>query len=204
MIYNKLTLRTVKKKRIMTTKEIANELNGIEYGDIISNRILEAAKENNLIIVHGYSDDILSIHGAINDECPAYDGGSFCVENGKLSSEGHTLVTGEWCPASLNASWLVTANKPHDTFDIMEDGELFCRGIVMSIADNNEPIKGLYGKYIIEKQDGTPIEDGAKYFVLRYDKDTHAVEALKAYCASISKQNPLLANDIYNDLGLEL
>ncbi|MEH2102548.1 MAG: hypothetical protein V7K76_22910 [Nostoc sp.] len=33
---------------------------------------------------------------------------------------------------------------------------------------------GLFGKYIIQKADGTPIDPSAQYFVLRPDTDTAA------------------------------
>lgn len=41
--------------------------------------------------------------------------------------------------------------------------------------------KGLFGKYKIEKANGTPLDENARYFVLRYDKDPAALIALKAY-----------------------
>ncbi len=44
--------------------------------------------------------------------------------------------------------------------------------------------KGLYGKYIIEKANGEPLDPEAKYFVLRYDKgtkDSAAKEAMWRY-----------------------
>lgn len=33
----------------------------------------------------------------------------------------------------------------------------------------------LYDKYIVTKADGSPMEPEAKYFVLRYDNDPHAL-----------------------------
>jgi hypothetical protein len=63
--------------------------------------------------------------------------------------------------------------------------------------------KGLYGKYIIQKSNGKPIDEKAQYFILRYDKCSHSRKALEAYCESISKENPMLANDLRIELGLE-
>jgi len=40
---------------------------------------------------------------------------------------------------------------------------------------------GLYGKYKIEKTDGSPIDPKALYFVLRLDTDKSARRALRAY-----------------------
>lgn len=58
--------------------------------------------------------------------------------------------------------------------------------------------KGLYGKYIIHKADGSPVDPKAKYFVLRLDKDPHAQKAELAYYDSILHENPKLAIDIIN------
>jgi hypothetical protein len=60
----------------------------------------------------------------------------------------------------------------------------------------NEIDKGLYGKYIVHKNDLTPIYD---CFVLRPDKDLSAVVALRAYAAAT--ENKKLAEDIYNWIG---
>lgn len=59
---------------------------------------------------------------------------------------------------------------------------------------------GLRQKYIITKVSGKPIDPKAKYFVLRYDEDPHAVAAIKAYIKSIRKENPELARDLKLEL----
>lgn len=41
--------------------------------------------------------------------------------------------------------------------------------------------QGLYGKYIVSKADGTPIDPSADYFVLRLDSDPAAREAALRY-----------------------
>ena len=56
--------------------------------------------------------------------------------------------------------------------------------------------KGLYGKYIIKKADGTPIDPNAQYFILRVDTDIHARRALRTYAKSIQDGNPELARDL--------
>ena len=40
--------------------------------------------------------------------------------------------------AFVNASvpaWTYMTDIPHATFDVMDDGELYCRGIVFALAD---------------------------------------------------------------------
>lgn len=59
---------------------------------------------------------------------------------------------------------------------------------------------GLRQKYIISKVSGNPVDPKAKYFVLRYDEDPHAVAAIKAYIKSIRRENLELARDLELEL----
>ncbi len=59
----------------------------------------------------------------------------------------------------------------------------------------NEP-KGLYGKYRIEKVDGTPVDPRAVYFTMRLDTDRHARVAIWAYIESCREDEPDLARDL--------
>ena len=55
-------------KKTLTKEQLAAQLDGIEYRDSISEEIWEAAKQNNLVIVHGASDDLIELIGAITEE----------------------------------------------------------------------------------------------------------------------------------------
>jgi len=55
---------------------------------------------------------------------------------------------------------------------------------------------GLFDKYEVIKKDGTT-DPYADYFVLRLDKDPHAIVAAKAYAESIKSENINLSMDIY-------
>lgn len=59
-------------------------------------------------------------------------------------------------------------------------------------------MKGWYGKYIIKKANGEPIDPHAQYFVLRIDTDPHARAALREYRDGLirSGENDLLMADI--------
>ena len=48
---------------------------------------------------------------------------------------------------------------------------------------DTDPTQGVYGKYIIQKADGTDVDSQACYFVLRLDKDPAARVAMRAYAA---------------------
>ncbi len=55
---------------------------------------------------------------------------------------------------------------------------------------------GLYGKYIIQKADGTPVDPKAVYFTLRLDTDPHARAAIRAYIENCREAQPELAGDL--------
>lgn len=69
----------------------------------------------------------------------------------------------------------------------------------MNEQDRN---RGWYGKYIIEKVDGTPIDPQAEYFVLRIDKDPAARIAAMAYAEAIRETAPQLSIDIIQKCNL--
>lgn len=54
--------------------------------------------------------------------------------------------------------------------------------------------KGIYGKYIIKKTDGSDIDPNACYFVLRLDSDAAAQDAARTYAEQTDNEE--LANDI--------
>jgi len=55
----------------LTKEELATMLDGCEYRGGVADEIIEAAKENNLVIIHGASDDLVELRGAIRDEVGA-------------------------------------------------------------------------------------------------------------------------------------
>jgi hypothetical protein len=56
--------------------------------------------------------------------------------------------------------------------------------------------RGLYGKYIVSKADGSPVAPKAYYLVLRLDADEDARAAALMYAAHVRKWNPKLAEGI--------
>jgi len=46
------------------------------------------------------------------------------------------VVTINWCEVN-GYPWTYETDLPHSTFDIMEDGETYCRGIVIDLKDLN-------------------------------------------------------------------
>lgn len=146
----------------MTKKELAAWLNGREYGDEITKEEAAAAKEAGLVVVFGYSDDNVELRGAIYDEVGASDGTTLRIcpegiladwphkhDEGWSESEaadyfrrkalGFRDIEAVWNSEQGEPAWTYRTDIPHATFDVMEDGELYCRGIVFSLSDLGLP-----------------------------------------------------------------
>jgi hypothetical protein len=144
-----------------TKEELATLLNNREYlnevpDDMDMGRI---AAENGLVIVFGASHDLCEFRGAINDEFGALEGATipidkygivinecdsdtcpYCAEIVKQAAK----IKAKWCDGEI--AWTFETDIPHATFDIIEDGEVFCRGIVFSLDDVDELQESRTGK----------------------------------------------------------
>lgn len=136
----------------MTAKELANLLNGREYGKEITKEEIKIAEESGLVIVFGASDDLMEFLGAICDEVGCYSGEVIHLdENGvypkfiesdvcencdffKAELAKKKSITATWCGGD-GYLWTYCTDIPHETFDILEDGEKYCWGIVLNIED---------------------------------------------------------------------
>jgi hypothetical protein len=137
----------------MNKEEMAARLTGRSYGEEVTCADEADAKASGLLIVFGASDDLLEFRGAFMDELGAYEGGSFRFHAGGALESWESLEKDDeeavrhWFAdkdksreivADWNAdgySWVIRCDVPHATFEILEDGEKFCRGIVLSVAD---------------------------------------------------------------------
>jgi len=130
----------------MTKEEFAALLNGREYLKEISISEIMAAKRSGLVVIFGASDDLIEIRGAVSDELTCYDEGeAFFTPAGLLQND----CDNDECPyfeaQKKNArkvtgifdrdgyAWVYETDIPHATFDIMEDGQKYCRGIVFKL-----------------------------------------------------------------------
>lgn len=111
----------------MTLKEFAKMLDGREYLHEITKEEEALAKELGFVVVFGYSDDNAELRGAIDDEIGCYDGG--VLEHDDLPA----VIYADWCPEDIDCSWAYGTSIPHENFNIYEDGELYCVGIVCDI-----------------------------------------------------------------------
>lgn len=55
----------------MTKEELAEKLDGIEYSRNYLEPYVEIAKQNGLLIITGYSDDLIEFEGVFREEIPA-------------------------------------------------------------------------------------------------------------------------------------
>ena len=134
----------------MTPEEAAAELNGNQYTREVTKELRKLMKDAGLVAVYGASDDLMEFDGAIHDEVGAWEGATVYVnENGLVQNkcdEGDDCpnwrqtgctIEALWCPEDVQGSpsWAYKTSIPHATFDIMEDDELYCKGIVFRLSD---------------------------------------------------------------------
>jgi hypothetical protein len=140
----------------MNVKEWAAKLSGVEYDSGFDlGKYHKELKADGVIIAYGESDDLLEFTGACWSEVGAFEGAEvkiacrsrgeafiFDEEENRDSAEFNRseiaamqTVKAIRGPEELDAGWLIETEIPHETFDIMEDGELFCRGVVFSVND---------------------------------------------------------------------
>jgi hypothetical protein len=110
----------------MTKESLAEMLNDRPMGDEISEGEEILAEAAGLVVVFGGSDDLCEMRGAIHDELDCYDGGDTRIKRKKLEML--------WCNEPPY-SWTYRTTIPHATFDVLEDGKKYCRGIVFSLNE---------------------------------------------------------------------
>lgn len=101
----------------------------------------------------------------------------------------------EYCDFCVAAAELDALKQAYDELASNDGGP-------MTIPDPDPPKsqRGLYGKFIVRRVDGTDAagkkHDGCAYFVLDLTHDKHAVAAIRAYARSCEQDYPMLAHDL--------
>lgn len=135
----------------MDVKELAAKLNGREYCREITDEEAKQAKEAGLVVVFGASDDLIEFRGAIRDEgeapgdvlidtkgvLPSWDSASESEESAQeyFERKAKARTIEALFAKDPGYTWIYKTDIPHETFEIVEDGEPYCRGIVFSIND---------------------------------------------------------------------
>lgn len=142
----------------VTKEELAKQLHGADMLNIVPEELVKVAKENNLVILYGYSDDLLELEGAIHDEVDAWNGVTI-----HLSKKGLSFPScdDEDCCCNLQSDpegkpvsaytqkvgeeyyWMIDTKIPHASFDILDKRETdmvpiiqkFCKGIVIDLKE---------------------------------------------------------------------
>ena len=128
-------------------KKLAMILTGRKIGNEISESEERDARKKGLVVVFGSSDDLAELRGAICDEVSCYDGGEILFVDGDLYQ---SKCEDEGCPHEEKIqesaqkievvwggdfTWTYQTEIPHETFEIFDDEEKYCRGIVFNIKD---------------------------------------------------------------------
>lgn len=145
----------------ITKEELAERLNGRMYGSELYPVDENLAKESGLVVLFGQSDDLIEFRGAIYDEQGASEFGEVhFTKKGKFIDEDKISeirqIEEDWeveiniklntietiwddlvktDDGNIHCSWQYKTEIPHSTFDIFEDDDLYCRGIVFDIND---------------------------------------------------------------------
>lgn len=137
----------------MTIQEFAKMLDGREMGSEIFKEQANMARDLGIVVIFGASDDLCELRGAINDDVSCFDGGTIYLDGDKLlkecececsyyqeAKEKCKLINIIWHDEE-GPAWTYETDIPHATFDIMEEGEKFCRGIVFDVKSLGEEVK---------------------------------------------------------------
>ena len=131
----------------MDIKQAIEALNNSEYTDKGSSDLFEQMEKHGLVAVFGASDDLMEFRGAIHDEFGAFEGSQVTITKDGLlinkcecddcpnfnsSPQGAFKIEALW--DIEGSSWVYETKIPHETFDVLEDGEKYCRGIVFYLA----------------------------------------------------------------------
>jgi len=131
---------------MITIQEIAQRMNGKEFLHEMDGIDEKALRREGIVVVYGYSDDNIELRGAISEEIGApgfihltkdglvenYCGNADCpyfYAEIRKATPIHAIFDKD------GYSWVFETTIPHETFEIMEDGEKYCRGIVFFLED---------------------------------------------------------------------
>jgi hypothetical protein len=134
----------------VTAAEWAARLNGREVGSEFRDGEAFGASVDDVLILNVAEGDLVELSGLFTAELWAYTGCEFYLTEHGPIEDGHECD----CPYCGYASavgagvkvnavwsddgspcWRFTLDVPHSTFEIMEGGEVFCRGVVVAKSD---------------------------------------------------------------------
>lgn len=145
------------------SKALADILHGCEYGSEGSRDIFEQAKKDNLLVIFGYSDDSIMTEGIDQDQhynkiILDADGQVHTADEDEFDAEdmldangiNYEVINAIFSPPDQQYTFVYETEIPHDTFDVMEGSEKYCKGIVIDVSDfidNNTTNLTLYSSF---------------------------------------------------------
>ncbi|MBT2295712.1 hypothetical protein [Pseudomonas fluorescens] len=136
----------------MNKEDLADRICGIGYPCRIHKDLIQIAKGSGLVIVYGASDDLMKFEGAACEEISCYDGGTALVDAQGVLPDRDSIddddelqryfkrkakakpIEALWCKEP-GYSWTYKTDIPHATFEVLDDVDRYCRGIVFALAD---------------------------------------------------------------------
>lgn len=128
-------------------KNVAEKLNGREYGSELTEEEADQLKNIGLVVAYGYSDDNIEFRGAYEEEIGYWEKAEIDFVDGEVLC--YPCDQFEHCPLwkkEVAKAKTITAqftgdglefktDIPHEEFTIMEDGEVYGKGIVFAYED---------------------------------------------------------------------
>ena len=138
----------------MKAETLAQQLDGSEYRFELSPEEIEYARDNKLLVVTAFSDDLAILSGFVDDEVGCYDGGNFSIDSFGLKEKWHDgeekdkdfarayFGRERFTTISVNILWhedipnwtYVVKGANHFEFDVMRVTEVFCKGVVIDCS----------------------------------------------------------------------
>lgn len=130
----------------------------IEYGDDIPAAANQLAETIGAAIIYGYSDDGVIADGVVEDQGSAYEGNTLWLDRKGFLPINEDLTFEDDGPTSIDkcrelvkrfdsavkvkaiwhdsgVAWTYEFEGEHRTFEIKEDGEVWCKGIVFLLPE---------------------------------------------------------------------
>ena len=120
----------------VTKEALAELLHGREYPFKLTTEERQLAKASNLVVVYGLSDDLMEFDGAMYEEVGCYEGGTASLNKEGLCKKKHRTakIKALGCE-TMEYSFTYKTKLPHAVFDVLDDDDKYCRGIVFSMSD---------------------------------------------------------------------
>ena len=137
----------VMKFRMFSAEQFAKILSKRDFSEGLSDVETECAKRNGLVVVTGYSDDLIELEGAIRAEGNCFQGGDFYLKRnrGKWAlNEGRgklNNISALWYDKNAFMDdgdpipWTYKTDIPHANFIAANGGDPFSEGFVFDVRE---------------------------------------------------------------------